>query len=168
MRVQTDTYNVYEFKELSKEAQEEALEYFRQSEHFDFLADDMAEKLDDLLKQYKLKYDEMPKTYFSLSYCQGDGAMFEGTVYYKSYTVDITHSGNYYHYNSKQIDMYSTKTSKGASGKVFNEFNELYVDLCIKLERYGYDVMESTLEDSNLVDIIEANEYEFLESGKLI
>lgn len=170
MRVQTDTYNVYKFDELSKEAQERVLDTFREQEDFPFLEDDMEYKLEELLKQYKLKYDELPKMYYSLSYCQGDGAMFYGTVYYKQYTVNITHQGHYYHYNSKSFDIDLTNgnnISMATHERISEEFNELYIDLCRELEKYGYAIMDATLSDESIIDMVNANEYEFTEDGAI-
>lgn len=168
MRVQVDTYNVYKFDELSKEAQEKALEYFREHEDFWGLGDELEEILTVLLKENKITYDVLPKIYYSLSWCQGDGAMFEGTVYWKSYTAVIKQSGRYYHYNSKSIELFSTKTDKEASDKVYHEFNDLYVDICQALEKAGYDSIDYTLSEENMKEMIEANDYEFTENGGLV
>ena len=168
MRVQTDIYNVYKFDELKKEVQEKVLEKFRQEEEFYFLADDITEELLQELRDNKITYNETPKVYFSLSYCQGDGVMFEGRVYWKSYTIDIKHSGNYYHYNSKELDIYSTKTDKQAKASVYADFNDVYVDICKSLERSGYSIIEDTLKDENMIDMINTNDYEFTENGRQV
>jgi len=168
MRVQTDTYNVYKFEELSEDVQEKVLDKFRESEDFPFLSDDLNTELEELLKENKITYDDMPKLFYSLNYCQGDGAMFEGVVYWKSYTAVIRQSGHYYHYNSKSISLYSTKTDKEASEKVEEEFNSLYVDICKELEKYGYEQIDYMLSEKAIRETIDANEYEFTENGVLV
>lgn len=73
MRQITKIYNVYNYVELNKEAQEKA-----RREAYDFLTeikcDFLKEDLEDRLKaNYKIIPDEL---YYSLSYCQGDGLCF--------------------------------------------------------------------------------------------
>ena len=164
--MQTKTYNVYTFDELSDEQKEKARDWFRDGNEYHFLGEAMDEHLQDLLLENKLKCDE-PKIMYSLSYSQGDGAMFEGTVYFKSYYATIKHAGHYCHYNSKDIEINSVKTDKEASDKVYKEFNDVYVDICRKLEKYGYDYIEYEDSDEVVDDIINANEYEFTSDGKI-
>lgn len=170
MRQVTHTYNVYKFDELTKEAQERALDYFRESEDFPFLEESMQYKLEQLLEQSKIRYDETPTVQYSLSWSQGDGAMFYGRVYWRQYTIDIEHSGRYYHYNSKTFDINLTN-GNNISGKVYErveqEFNELYVDICHELERYGYAEIDYILSEESIKELIDANEYEFTEDGRL-
>lgn len=167
MRKYITEHTVYNFNELSQEAKEKAIEQFRDNENFYFLSDDMQYHLEGLLKDNKITYGELPKVFYSLSWSQGDGAMFEGRIYWKSYTADIKQSGHYYHYNSKNIELYSTKTDKEASDKVYDQFNDLYVDICKKLERYGYDCIDYALSEEAIIETIEANEYEFTKEGAL-
>lgn len=73
MRQITKIYNIYNYSELSKEAQEKA-----RKEVYDLLAeikcDFLQEDLEDCLKaNYGIVPDEL---YYSLSYCQGDGLCF--------------------------------------------------------------------------------------------
>lgn len=162
--MQTKTYNIYTFDELTEKAKEKARDWYKQGNDYPFLTDDMQDKAIELLKDAKIKADDI-KVYYSLSYCQGDGAMVEINGTWKSYTVNVKQSGHYYHYNSKTIELESTKTGKDASEKVYNEFNDLYVDICQKLARYGYEIIESENEDQNVEEHILANEYTFLADG---
>jgi len=168
MRIQTDSYKVYNFDELERDIQEKVLNKFRENEDFPCMSEDLSYELETLLKIYKIKYNDTPKLYYSLSYSQGDGVMFEGTVYWKSYVAIIKQSGHYYHYNSKEIELFSIKTDKDASEKVYKEFNGIYVDICQKLEKIGYDNIDYILDEKNITENIEANEYEFKENGVLI
>ena len=165
MRVQIDTYNVYNFDELSEDVQEKVLDKFRENRDLPFLSEDLSEYLAEKLKDNKITYKEMPEVFYSLSYCQGDGVMFEGTVYWKSYTAKIKQSGHYYHYNSKNIELFSTKTDKEASDKVYQQFNDIYVDMCKELEKYGYEQIDYALSEKAIKETIDANEYEFTENG---
>lgn len=170
MRQVTTTYTVYKFDDLDKEAQERALDWFREHEEYPFLYEDMQYKLEELLKQHKVRYDDAPTVYYSLSWCQGDGAMFEGRVYWRQYTIDIKQSGNYYHYNSKNFDINLTNgnnISMETYERVEREFNELYVDICGELERYGYAQIDYILSEEAIKETIDANEYEFYKDGRL-
>lgn len=168
MRIITTKTEAYTYNELSEQAKERALnDHIEQNEYY-FLSDDMAEYLDQLLNEYKLKYDQLPKVFYDLSHSQGSGAMFEGTVFWKNYTVDIKHSGFYYHYNSKELDIYSTKTGKDAKKEVYEQFNEMYIDICNKLEKYGYGVIEYENSEENFSELCEVNCWEFTKEGKII
>lgn len=169
MRTFTTTHTVYNFDELSDEAKEKALNYFRENNWYDFLGDDLQYKLEELLKDNNIHFDELPKVYYSLGYSQGDGVMFEGTVKWKYYTVEIRQSGHYYHYNSKQFwNFENSRTGREVSDKVYKQFDELYVRICKELEKYGYDIIEYEQSEEYLKEMIEGNEYEFTEDGKLI
>jgi hypothetical protein len=168
MRVQTDTYNVYKFDELTKEVQDEVLQRERENIDYPFLGEDLQTELEQQLKDNKIKYDEAPKVLYILGYCQGDGAMFEGTIYWKSYTANVKQSGHYYHFNSKSIELYSTKTDKEASDKVYQQFNDMYVDICKELEKTGYEYIEYATSNKAIIEMIDANEWEFTGSGEFV
>lgn len=170
MRTFTTEHTVYKFNELSDEAKEKALEKQREFEGEDmpFLTEDMQDHLTEvLLPEHKIKYEKSNlRIYYSLSYSQGDGAMFEGTFKWRGYDVAVEQSGHYSHYNSKSINI-ETRHGNDASKKVYEEFNEIYVEICQKLEKYGYDEIEYRLKDETLIETIEANEYEFYEDGRI-
>lgn len=166
MRKFTTEHTVYEFDELSKDAQDKAIQDWRDREDFPWLSDDMNNELEYLLEQAKISYEFTPNLYYSLSYSQGDGAMFEGTVKWRGYTVTIKQSGHYYHENSKSIDI-ETRAGNDAKESVYEQFNEVYVDICRKLERYGYDQMEHALSEENVAQWIRENEYEFYADGSM-
>lgn len=161
------TETVYNFDELTPEVQAKVLDHFRETEDFPFLSEDMRYCALELLANNGISVDGDIKVYYDLGYSQGDGAMFEGDFDWKHYHAWVRQSGRYSHYNSKTIEM---QTAKGndVTAKVATEFNELYIDICRQLERYGYDIMENALTDVNLTDMIEANEYEFYADGRLV
>lgn len=169
MRKFTTEHTVYDFDELSDAAKEKAIDQQREfvnESTGDWLPDDLSYKLEELLKQHKITYSELPKVYYSLNYTQGDGAMFEGIVEWRRYRATITHEGMYYHYNSKDIELL-TKTGNGVALQTIKTFNDLYVSICQELERYGYDCLDQALADENLVEDIKANGYEFYEDGRI-
>lgn len=168
MRTYTTTHTVYDFKELDEKAKQKAIEFFREGEDFPMLSEEMQYWLESLLKKYKITYNKLPKVYYSLGYCQGDGAMFEGEIFWKSYTISVKQSGMYYHYNSKEfIDFRSTKTDKEANDKAYDDFNRLYVYISKRLAEYGYKIIEETISDESITDMIISNGYEFTKEGKL-
>lgn len=161
---------VYTFDELTTEAKNRAIEDYRQDQDFPWLSDDMSNKLVELLAENKITYDFQPNLYFSLSYSQGDGAMFEGTMRFKAWTISVKHYGNYYHENSKTIEsITSTKTGEEPSDKVwkrvFDEFEPLYVSICKQVAEYGYSIIEAETSDENISQWLLEMDVEFNADG---
>lgn len=169
MRKFTTTHTVYTFDELSKEAKQKAIEQYREGEDFPWLHDDMTMKLEDLLKQHGITYDHTPNVYYSLSYAQGDGAMFEGTVYWKAWRIEVRQNGHYYHHNSKTFwNAESVKTGKKITDKALKRFNDVYVEICKELERFGYSVMEDAISDENISTYLGEMDCEFYADGSIL
>jgi len=165
----THTITTYSFNELSDKAKEKAIAFERENMQdtfpHEFLTDDLTEQLKDLLKKNKITGD-VDNLYYSLGYCQGDGAMFEGTFEWRTYTVSIKHSGRYYHSNSKVIDITDNQFNEDATEEVYQEFENLYHSICKTLEDSGYKWIEDYESDENIADILAINEYQFTEDGK--
>ena len=140
---------------------------------FDFLSENLEETLKEKLQEKNLKFSDDLKVYFSLSYCQGDGFCFIGTIKTEKATFKIEHVGGYYHENSKEIDLiclvekdrevyteFNNRQEK-KSEKLIEEFNKLYVEICKELEKIGYSMMEEREEEnilkSGLSDFLEQN-----------
>lgn len=161
---------VYTIDELSDKAKEKAREWYKEQDDMPFMADEMAEMLAVLLKKHKLECGE-PKLYYSLSYCQGDGAMFEGVVHFKykgkEYTAHVKQYGHYYHENSKTIDVDSNEGEDDENLADAEEyFNGVYVSICRELEKAGYSYIDDARSDECVDDILMANEYTFTSEGK--
>lgn len=173
MKTITKEYQIYTFDELSQEAKDKALNDYFAEESFDFLSEDMEYKLTELLaeNQIKISDGDKLKIQYSLSNCQGDGAMFEGRYEWNGYEVSIKQSGHYYHFNSKQIEMWQEKhdtcETVDASEEVYKQFDNLYVSICKELARYGYDVIETYQSEESFKDICEENGYTFLSTGEM-
>lgn len=164
------TITLYTFDELPKEIQKKVIERFQNSEEHYFLGEQMQEKIDELLKENNIVGDA--KVMYSLSYCQGDGAMFEGSFVWNGYNIPVKQSGHYYHYNSKSIGEITTIDGEEITDSkkyqdIENEFNALYVEICQKLAKWGYSCIESDLEESNIIENIKANEYTFTIDGRI-
>ena len=51
--------------------------------------------------------------------------------------------------------------------EAYNEFNELYDNICKKLERWGYEYIDDMTSEQSILEMIEANEYEFTSDGDI-
>ena len=183
--METRTYNVYPFDELPKEAQQKALDNWRDNDDMPFLEDLMNERLHELLKENKITLDkneigtehgkrdwnnfsEKYRCFFSLTYSQGDGVMIEMQGTWNGYHVTVKHSGHYYHSNSRTIEMYPLN---GDSDEVPEKdelaFATLYEKMCDELEKSGYEEIEYQRSEEYIVEQFEANEYLFTLDGKI-
>lgn len=156
---------VYTLDELSKEAKEKAREWWKQTNDMPFLKDYMQMHLEGLLEKNKMVCSDA-KIYYSLSYSQGDGAMFEGTIEYKECTFKVKQYGHYNHYNSYQVvDAYTSHENGNNLDAVQMEFEDRYKAVCKELERLGYTDVEHENSDETVDENIKANEYTFTAEG---
>lgn len=158
-----ELYTIEELKEKYPLGYEKAISDMRSDNDYYFLSESIEERLKDLLSENDITEEGDTKVFYSLSYCQGDGVMFQGDFKWKGNNYAIKHSGHYYHYNSKNID------ATDEEGEYIDEqdFNDLYVSICEQLERYGYDYIEAENEESNIVENCIANDYTFESDGKM-
>lgn len=170
------TINLYTIKELSKEAQEKAHRHYTSDNDYPFLEEAMKEYLFDLLTENSIRVEEVDRdnvrVFYSLACCQGDGAMFEGRFWWKGWTIKVKHRGRYYHYNSKDIEMYKISddeelTELAPTEAEEKEFNDLYVSIAKKLEKYGYDWIEQEDSMEHFVEECELNGWTFREDGTM-
>lgn len=166
MRQITKIYEVFTFSELSEEAKEKAHTDYLKDLDYPFLEEEISEKCIELLQKEKISGD--PKIGYSLSNCQGDGAMFSGEFTWKSYNVSIKHFGRYHHYNSKTISITKEKDDSNASEATYEVFNSKYLTICKELEKFGYKCIDNDREIDVFADTCEANEYNFLSNGKMV
>jgi hypothetical protein len=174
MKTITKTTKLYNIHELTEEAQEKAYQEWRgdESEHYydsEIVKDVLKDYLAEMLKEYGIEGD-VDNIFFSLSHCQGDGVMFEGTFVHDGYTFKVVHSGHYHHYNSKTIDIDLDSCDVKKYGKLEAEkreydFDELYVAICKKLEKTGYSKFESLTSRERFEDESESNDVFFTEDG---
>lgn len=176
MKTITKVYNLYTIDELDEKAKETAYAKWVEGNDYYFLSDYLDERLHELLEEKGItdtndtsKAGTKPtRVQYSLSYCQGDGAMFEGVFMWNGYTVKVKHSGHYTHYNSKTIDIYKEEENGeeyNANDDVLKEFDDLYKTICKELERQGYDFIEYEDSMEAFEQACEANEYTFTIDG---
>jgi hypothetical protein len=184
---------LYQFEELSKEAQETAIENQRNNEnnvYLDWFYDDCIEQIKEngFNGNIELKY--------SLNYCQGDGLSFScdyfnnlnalfveilGTE--KQKTIDCIidncslkikgNNGNYCYAHRNdvnfELDNYYVKSSTNIDNlisQVETKLKDLYIDLCNELENNGYSEIEYQNSDEYIIQNLIENQIEFIENGK--
>lgn len=170
MRTFTTEHTVYTFDELSKEAQQKAIEDYREGMGFPLLEEDMTDQLHTLLKKNGITPVDVQVRY-SLGYSQGDGASFTGDIEWKSWRADVgkNHWGHHYaHWNSVDVvEMTSLKTDKEAPQETYDKLDDIVHSIGRELEVIGYKIIEEGRSDKNITELILANEYEFYENGKM-
>lgn len=158
--VQTE---VFTFDELSKEAKVKARNWYKDGDMLPFLSEYLNESLGEQLKKHKIHTEEA-RVMYSLSYCQGDGLMFEGVFEFEGNNVSVKHSGRYYHSNSKVIDWPDFVGEDKETAE--NKFEAIYIKICKELEKQGYNYIEAGRSNENVDDNILANEYTFTADGE--
>jgi len=160
---------VYTIKELSEESRKKAIENYIDNNDYDYLSEYMQEVLRELLDNNTTwTIEDLGKVYYSLSNCQGDGAMFEGTFETESgVQFIIKHSGRYNHYNSKTIHVENEDLTNEEFEKLNDEINETYVKICKMLEKIGYDFIDNENDEDHILEHMLDNEVEFLIDGKV-
>lgn len=191
MRVQTDTYNVYKFDELSDDAKERARNWFKETDDFSFHAELVME---DAKECAKLLGINIEKIYYSGFWSQGDGACFIGNFEHdtnaiqnlKKYSPDdqrlqdiaillnlcsnvtasISHRGHYYHSGCMDIDVQPIDDDFDTDSE-----EDILKDALKSFADWIYRRLEKEYEYQNSNEVIDENilinEYEFLENGTL-
>ena len=183
---------VYQYNELEEYAQEQAKRDFLEKEHLsDFFSEDLTEELQEQFGLYNLK------TYYSLSYCQGDGLCLYGEITYlelfnndkfksiafkgihykqihsikdELQSIDFEHRSWYCHANSVHIESNEdSPTEKQAAiiDKIINNVKLWYYSFCRKWEKQGYKYFYE-ISDDDMKEICDTNNYFFTEKGQLI
>jgi len=138
--MKTKTINVYTIDELSPEAQEKARTKYNESNDYYFLEDYMNNRLHELLEENHIKdLNDTSKSgtkptqvLYSLSYSQGDGAMFEGNYIWNGYSITIKNIGNYYRHS---IDIVDEEGNELETDEPLKAFEIIYQKICKELEK---------------------------------
>lgn len=157
------TLKLYTYEELSKGAQEHALAEHNKDNYDPYLQSHLKNLVKEELDESKIKYGtDSVNVLYSLGYSQGDGLMFEGTLYDdKDRTITIKHSGHYYHSLSRTIDY------PEASERDYANFEEVYTDICNKIEQAGYAAIRYNESEEAFINMCESNEFTFEEDGTM-
>jgi hypothetical protein len=166
--METRSYKVYRFSELSKESKQKAIDKWYEHEDYPFLEENLTKSCAELLKSKKVKIiDNNLELGYSLSYSQGDGLHFKGNFEWKKYIVKITHSWRYEFAESANITLYKNDEEIEEDNKDYILFKVIYLDICSKLEKEGYAELEYRMDFDEFDEHCEANGYMFTIDGKL-
>ena len=119
-----------------------------------YLETDMVEKAKKLLKKYFSKNSNFNNVYYSLDYCQGDGAMIEFDLNYYNKIISVKHNGHYYHEYSYILDYYNYLGDKREQ-----ILNEKIVAMNKELTNYGYFLIENCVNQSFILEELKQNNY---------
>ena len=179
----------YKFEELNKDTQQEVIDKWYEDETYPLLDEDIEDELsqlDSFFSNVKVQY--------SLGWCQGDGLSIKGDVDFdkwidenttlkesvksalKGFVYQVRSSGNggrYCYASSCDIEIehnYYKEYPKleAALELILDDIKVYYMDLCKKLERYGYSVLEYRMDIAEFTDLCDANNYEYLEDGRMV
>lgn len=163
--MQTKTYTIYEYDELTDKAKEKAREWYRNVNDYPLLPDCMRETAEELLTAAGFKELDIKDVYYSLFHCQGDGAMVEFTGTYTddtgTYRLTVKHSGRYSHERSTIIDCINTDTGEEDYDKGEEIEENVIVPAFKALAKAGYAYIDAEDEDENVAETIRANGYTF-------
>lgn len=183
---------VFSFDELSEEAKQTAIQWYRESLQEDVLTD-FNETCQDRAEQLGFWECEFQ---WSLNYCQGDGLSFSANDYInleylynkvlgegKERTAELLainttkeikgNTGRYCYARKNDIELYienhTSTINTDRIDEVCNEvqtlLQDIYMNLCKELEKDGYAEIEYQNSDEAIIANIIANEYEFTEDG---
>ena len=161
-------YEVYEFKELSEEVKDKVIEKWYESEEYPFLEENLTESCKALLQENKVKYNGDLRLGYSLSYSKGDGLNFIGNFEWKKYHIKITHSWRYSSASSSDIIIMDEEGEEIDNEKISKQFEDIYLDICDKLEKEGYAEIEYRMDYNEFQEHCESNGYNFLKDGKMV
>ena len=184
---------VYSFDELNKEAQQKAIEKYRETNEIflDLFKDDIFETLKD---NHNIEMNDLQ---YSLNYCQGDGLSFSASfdvnhfvnLCFKDlsqkrkdlffdfiYNIKSNSNRGHYSYASKsdieiEVDgsfWYKKHTNINNMLETFEVFiQDYYLDLCKKFEEQGYAEIEYQNSDEYISETLRCNGYDFEENGDI-
>lgn len=182
---------VYKFNELSEEAKKVAIEEERRS-YMEY--GEPLYMFDDYCKEKAKEYGFYDcKFQWSLSYSQGDGLSFSGSIdaddlikmampnlkksiacaISKNIVIEIKGNTAHYSYAAKSdVDVWlEANKDYPHIDDIVHELRtylkELYMQLCRELEKDGYSWIEEEDKDERIIERIEANEWEYTKNGKV-
>lgn len=189
------TINTYNFNELSDSSKEVAIDSFRYiiDTHLDFFNEDCIGIIEqngfygNIKLYYSLGYCQGDGLSFSCEFIKTEilqklfkEVLGEGKDKTIQLIIDncyfnlLSNTGGYYYYARRSDlefrfdDNINALNIEEVVGKVEDKLRELYLSLCKELEKQGYDEIEYQFSDEYISDLLEANDYEFLEDGQLI
>ena len=151
------------YDDLNDEAKEKAMEWFRDNEDFPFLEDDMTEFVKTELGEAGYIVEDL-RVFYSLGYCQGDGASFTATLIKNGETYEVNRNDSRYNHEMTINEVYH-ETDEGEETDEAEKLEEMRT-IARRAEKYGYDIIEYTLSYDSVEDSIRINEYTFTTDGE--
>lgn len=164
MKTITKTYNIYEFDELPQDIRQKVIEReeknIRELEIEDFLKEEMEFLAIQLLEENFEEKAVFQVVYYSLDYCQGDGAMIEFDLKYCGKDVEIRHNPYCHYYHERSFEIISDNLTE----KQENRLKEKIIKINKQLADYGYQFIE---EDRTAQAIEQLKNCMFYENGEV-
>lgn len=114
-----------------------------ENEDYFFLNDYLKENLYEKLEKHKVKHDNNLVLSYSLCYCQGDGLHFSGNVSFKGMDFNLVNTGPYNYCSEHDIN-YIKEDGNEKKERIYEEFKNIYLNICKELEEEGYQIIEET------------------------
>lgn len=166
--MKTKTITLYTYDELSEKAKEKALNDYRANNDYYFLNDFITEYVKELLEENEILDTRSLEIFYSLGYCQGDGACFIGSFKWNGYDIKITKTSHHYqHMHTTQIELFKDGEEIEEDDKNGSIFQELYFSICKKIEKFGYGLIDDENSEEGIKAYFEGNDITFRENGEI-
>lgn len=164
MKTITKTFDIYEFDELPQDIRQKVIEKeaenIREADIEDFLKEEMEFLATQLLEENFEEKAVFQGVYYSLSYCQGDGAMIEFDLNYCGKNVEIRHNPYCHYYHERSFEIISDNLTENQE----NRLKEKIIKINKQLADYGYQFIE---EDRTEQAIEQLKDCMFYENGDI-
>ena len=192
--MRTKTVNVYTYSELSEKAKEYARMTYGQFDDVEFLTEEMKLQLHDAgfpdaKVNWSLAFCQGDGVCFMGEWYGRDDGMKEMVVQaYKGEVpknvqrilpfvrLQLTKFEHYYCHAytvSAEVDIVENYVGnidriEAIMEELEKDLNEYRIEMCEKLERFGYGYIEDCESEERFADDAEANEWEFYENGEMV
>lgn len=190
-RTKTTREIVYKFEELDEAGQNEALEQIGTGIMEGFDPDNLTENFKLILEEWGFPTDDIE---WSLSHSQGDGVAFYGNIdvrQYLTHTKQLTKyrilldkdpyvriirnsfATHYSHWNTMTVDdetynlWQASKKAQDAMDELMEDIRDNVVKVSRNLESIGYAEFDWQTSRERIIELIELNEWEFTEHGRI-
>lgn len=162
--MRTIRIKAYKFNELSDTAKKHAIEKWYENEDYPWLQEDLTQSLHAILEEKGCTFKNLELLY-SLSYSQGDGLCFTGSISKNGKTLNLTHNYRYYFARSTEREYLD---EDGEYIDKDPELSEIYFSTCAALEKEGYGILEYRMNHDEFSEHCEINNYEFYADGVML
>jgi hypothetical protein len=164
--MQKITVDVFKFEELSEKVQEKLIEKYRENNEMPFLSDCMEDEVLRILVDNGWKsINNNLNLYYSLGYCQGDGAQMVGKFEIGDNYLYVGSLGISSHSYATTLELFN---NNGDEVDMPESLKETYHQMCKQLEKFGYDYIESENDPENIKAILIDNNELYLADGRII